>query len=111
MLAKGLAGDELGDRLHLVIDGVDGRTHYVETADSSRLAEIRRGHIVTLDPAPTKAEPRPADVNIQIVAEANDGIYRRSLHLEATRDIIEQRHGDWSIDWEFSRKRQIGLGL
>ncbi|VTZ50281.1 Type IV secretory pathway, VirD2 components (Relaxase) [Methylocella tundrae] len=94
VLAKGLAGDELGDRLHLVIDGVDGRTHYVETADDSHLAEIRRGHIVALDPAPTKAEPRPADVNIQIVAEANGGFYRPSLHLEATRDIIEQRHGD-----------------
>jgi type IV secretory pathway VirD2 relaxase len=94
VLAKGLAGDELGDRLHLVIDGVDGRTHYVETADAPRLDEIRRGHIVALDPAPTKAEPRPADVNIQIVAEANGGIYRPSLHLEATRDIIEQRHGD-----------------
>jgi type IV secretory pathway VirD2 relaxase len=94
VLAKGLAGDELGDRLHLVIDGVDGRTHYVETADASKLDEIRRGHIVSLDPMPTKAEPRPADVNIQIVAEANGGIYRPSLHLEATRDIIEQRHGD-----------------
>jgi type IV secretory pathway VirD2 relaxase len=94
VLAKGLAGDELGDRLHLVIDGVDGRTHYVETADASKLDEIRRGHIVALDPMPTKAEPRPADVNIQIVAEANGGIYRPSLHLEATRDIIEQRHGD-----------------
>lgn len=94
VLAKGLAGDELGDRLHLVIDGVDGRTHDVETADASKLDEIRRGHIVALDPAPAKAEPRPADVNIQIVAEANGGIYRPSLHLDATRDIIEQRHGD-----------------
>ena len=94
VLAKGLAGDELGDRLHLVIDGVDGRTHYVETADASPLAEIKRGHIVALDPAPPNAEPRPADVNIQIVAEANGGIYRPSLHLDATRDIIEQRHGD-----------------
>ena len=36
VLAKGLAGDEMGDRLHLVIDGVDGRTHYVETADAAR---------------------------------------------------------------------------
>jgi Protein of unknown function (DUF3363) len=43
-LAKGLAGDEMGDRLHLVIDGVDGRTHCVETADASRLDEIRRGN-------------------------------------------------------------------
>ena len=74
VLAKGLAGDELGDRLHLVIDGVDGRTHYVETADAARLDEIGRGHIVSLDPVPTGAEPRPADLNIRTVAEANDGI-------------------------------------
>ncbi len=94
VLAKGLAGDELGDRLHLVIDGVDGRTHYVETADAAHLAEIRRGHIVALDPVATKAELRPADVNIQVMAEANGGIYQPSLHLEATRDIIEQRRGD-----------------
>jgi type IV secretory pathway VirD2 relaxase len=94
VLAKGLAGDEMGDRLHLVIDGVDGRTHYVEVADAPRLEEVRRGHIVALDPVATKAEPRPADVNIQIMAEANGGIYQPSLHLEATRDIIEQRNGD-----------------
>ncbi|HZV06168.1 MAG TPA: DUF3363 domain-containing protein [Gemmataceae bacterium] len=94
VLAKGLAGDEMGDRLHLVIDGVDGRAHYVEVADAARLDEIRRGHIVALDPVATKGEPRPADVNIQIVAEANGGIYRPSLHLEATQDIIEQGHGD-----------------
>ena len=94
VLAKGLAGDEMGDRLHLVIDGVDGRTHYVETADASKLDEIRRDQIVSLDPVPTRAEPRPADLNIHTVAEANGGIYRPGQHLEATRDIIERRHGD-----------------
>ena len=55
---------------------------------------LRYSHIVALDPAPTKAELRPADVNIQIMAEANGGIYQPSLHLQATRDIIEQRHGN-----------------
>lgn len=38
--SKGLAGDELGDRLHLVIDGVDGRTHYVETAFGTTTAAL-----------------------------------------------------------------------
>lgn len=71
------------DRLHLVIDGVNGRTHYVETADASKLDEMGRGHIVSLDAVP-----------IRIVAEANGGIYRPGLRLEATRDIIGQRHGD-----------------
>jgi type IV secretory pathway VirD2 relaxase len=94
VLAKGLGGDEMGDRLHLIIDGVDGRTHYVETVDAAKLDEIRRGHIVALDPVATKAEPRPADVNIQLVADTNGGIYQPSQHLEATRDVIEERGGD-----------------
>jgi type IV secretory pathway VirD2 relaxase len=94
VLAKGLAGDELGDRLHLVIDGVDGRTHYVETADVSRLDEVRRGHIVSLDPAPTKAEPRAADRNIRDMAATHGGVYRPSEHLEAARPGIERFKGD-----------------
>ncbi|MER9470851.1 DUF3363 domain-containing protein, partial [Mesorhizobium sp. M0482] len=49
VLAKGLAGDEMSDKLSLVIDGVDGRTHYVETADAAKLEDIQRGHIVALD--------------------------------------------------------------
>jgi hypothetical protein len=94
VLAKGLAGDELGDRLHLIIDGVDGRTHYVETADASRLAEIKRGHIVALDPVATKAEPRAADLNIRDMAAMHGGIYRPSEHLETARPEIERFKGD-----------------
>lgn len=94
VLAKGLAGDEMGDRLHLVIDGVDGRTHSIETADSSRLDEIRRGHIVALDPVATKAEPRPSDTNFYAMAKTNGGIYRPSEHLGMIRDVIEERGGD-----------------
>src|SRR6266851_5532498 len=36
VIGKGLAADEMGDRLHLVIDGVDGRADYVERIDSDR---------------------------------------------------------------------------
>jgi len=59
-----------------------------------RVADEERGHIVSLDPVPTKAEPRYADLNIHAMAEANDGIDRPSKHLEVTRCIIERRHGD-----------------
>ncbi len=96
VLAKGLAGDEMGDRLHLVIDGVDGRTHYVETADATKLDEIKRGHIVSLDPVPTKAEPKPADLNIHAVAEANGGIYQRRLSRRTRRADIGDR--GWSAN-------------
>ncbi|MGO8740604.1 DUF3363 domain-containing protein [Rhodoblastus sp.] len=94
VLDKGLAGDEMGDRLYLVIDGVDGRTHHVETGDATRLDEVKRGHIVALDPLPNKADPRPADLNIAAMAEASGGTYRPSEHLEAARPAIEQRRGD-----------------
>jgi type IV secretory pathway VirD2 relaxase len=94
VLAKGLAGDEMSDRLHLVIDGVDGRTHYVETADISRLDDLKRGHIVSLDPVPQKAEPRASDINIRDLAATNDSIYRPSDHLEQARAKIEKIGGD-----------------
>lgn len=94
VLDKGLAGDEMSDRLHLVIDGVDGRTHYVETTDAARLDEVKRGHIVALDPVPANPRPRNADLNIQNMAQANGGIYRPSDHLEAARPQIERIGGD-----------------
>ncbi|MDF2998576.1 MAG: hypothetical protein K0R27_4213 [Xanthobacteraceae bacterium] len=93
VLDKGLAGDEMGERFYLVIDGVDGRTHHVETSDASRLEEIKRGHIVALDPLPTKSDPRPADLNIATLAGMSGGIYRPSEHLELTRPAIEQQRG------------------
>lgn len=94
VLAKGLAGDEMSDRLHLVIDGVDGHTHYVETGDISRLDDIQHGHIVSLDPIPQTAEPRASDINIGDLAAINDGIYRPSDHLEQARAKIEKIGGD-----------------
>ncbi|WP_298355290.1 DUF3363 domain-containing protein [Rhodoblastus sp.] len=94
VLDKGLAGDEMGERLYLVIDGVDGRVHHVETGDAAQLDEIRRGHIVALDPLPAKADPRPTDLNIAAMAEAGGGIYRPSEHLEVARPAVERRRGD-----------------
>jgi type IV secretory pathway VirD2 relaxase len=41
VLDKGLGGDEMGERVHLVIDGVDGRVHHIEmdAARARRSAE------------------------------------------------------------------------
>ena len=54
MVGKGLAGDELTERQYLVIDGIDGRAHYVEFAEPDQLDDVRRGGIVEVGP------PRPA---------------------------------------------------
>jgi type IV secretory pathway VirD2 relaxase len=93
VIGKGLAGDEMGDRLHLVIDGVDGRAHYVETADHSKLHEIGRGHIVVLEPARLTDRPRAADINIRDLTD-DAGIYRPSTHLETARARLERIGGD-----------------
>ena len=94
VLAKGLAGDGIDGGLYVVIDGVDGRTHYVETSDDTKHDAVRRGHIVALKPVPAKAEPRAADLNIRDVAAEHGGIYRPSEHLEAARPRIERAKGD-----------------
>ncbi|WP_265518223.1 DUF3363 domain-containing protein [Nitratireductor luteus] len=93
VLAKGLAGDEMSDRLHVVIDGVDGRVHYVEMAGAAKLNDIGKGHIVALEPVQAKTEPRPADINIRDAADES-GLYRPSRHREQARDKIERMGGD-----------------
>ncbi len=71
--------DELGERLGLVIDGVDGRIHHVAlgqvTARAAEEASI--GSIVEITPA--SVEPRPADRNIARLVDGS-GDYRPSAH-------------------------------
>ncbi|MER9064736.1 DUF3363 domain-containing protein [Mesorhizobium sp. M0698] len=108
VLAKGLAGDEMIDRLSLVVDGVDGRTHYVETADAAKLNDVQRGHIVALDPILPKEEPRAADRNISIVA-GDDGVYRPSRHLEAIRETFLEEGKDPDASVRFHVRRLEAL--
>jgi len=90
VLAKGLGGDEMADRVRLVIDGVDGRVHHLEM-DARRAKEIGRGMIVAAGSG--QAGPRAADRNIVDVA-GRDGIYRPSEHLERVRAGIGRIGGD-----------------
>lgn len=73
--AKGLA-DELHDRGYLVIDGVDGKAHYVALNARDELANYPTGAIVEVRGS---AEVRAADKNI--AALASDGLYRTDHHL------------------------------
>jgi len=78
VLDKRLAGDGLGDRIALTIDGVDGGVHYVE-AQAAQVEDVRRGGIVAVEPPP--GTPRNADRNILAAADAN-GVYSPSRHRE-----------------------------
>lgn len=73
--AKGLA-DELHDRGYLVIDGVDGKAHYVALNTRDELANYPTGAVVEVRGS---AEVRAADKNI--AALASDGLYRADHHL------------------------------
>lgn len=73
--AKGLA-DELHDRGYLVIDGVDGKAHYVALNARDELANYPAGAVVEVRGS---AEVRAADKNI--AALASDGLYRTDHHL------------------------------
>ncbi|HDR3017809.1 relaxase/mobilization nuclease domain-containing protein [Pseudomonas aeruginosa] len=73
--AKGLA-DELHDRGYLVIDGTDGKAHYVALNARDELANYPTGAVVEVKGS---AEVRAVDKNI--AALASDGLYRADHHL------------------------------
>ena len=91
VLGNGLAGDEMDERVYLVVDGVDGRVHHLEFADPARIEDVRRGIVVEV--APMVARPRAADLNIADMSDGA-GIYRPSAHLERARQRIERIGGD-----------------
>ena len=68
--------DELGDRIGVVIDGIDGRVHHVTPGDACAIEDAPIGAIVEVGRAPSS---RPADHNIAEVARGT-GIYRPSEH-------------------------------
>lgn len=72
---KGLA-DELHDRGYLVIDGVDGKAHYVALNARDELANYPTGAVVEVKGS---ADVRAADRNI--AALASDGLYRTEHYL------------------------------
>jgi len=90
VLDKGLGGDEMGERVRLVIDGVDGRVHHLEI-NPARAEDIQRGMIVAAGSA--QAGPRASDRNILAIA-GKKGIYRPSAHLEQAVGTVERLGGD-----------------
>ncbi|WP_439888307.1 DUF3363 domain-containing protein [Pseudomonas sp. MBLB4123] len=79
VVAKGLA-DELHDRGYLVVDGLDGKAHYLALPARTELADYPIGAVVE---ARTLSEPRAVDRSI--AALAADGIYCSDQHLAQAR--------------------------
>ena len=77
--------DELGDRIGIIVDGIDGRVHHVAARGTAMADEARLGAIVEIRRAPPAL--RPADRNIAELAK-DTGEYRPSEH----RAIAETGH-------------------
>lgn len=116
VLARGLA-DELDDRHYLIVDGADGRAHYVDIGRGEGNELLPRGTVVRVTPAASGV--REVDRTIVAVAAASGGRYAVDQHmrhdpsaseafaeahvrrLEAMRrrmsDLEREPNGDWII--------------
>ncbi|APR52130.1 DUF3363 domain-containing protein [Sphingomonas koreensis] len=71
--------DEHRDRHYLMIDGADGRVHYVDIGRGDGTPSVPEGAAVRIEP--TKAAASQADRTVDAVARANGGRYSVDLHL------------------------------
>ncbi|MBU6296595.1 MAG: relaxase/mobilization nuclease and DUF3363 domain-containing protein [Alphaproteobacteria bacterium] len=71
--------DEINDRHYLIVDGVDGRIHYVEIGKGDAIELVAEDSIVAISPRSTRA--RAADRTVAEIAAANDGRYSVDIHL------------------------------
>lgn len=123
LIARGLA-DELRDRHYLIIDGIDGRVHYIEIGRGSETEPLPDEAIVRV--ARTVLQAGPADRTITTIAAANQGRYSEALHilhdpsagapfiaahvrrLEALRRAgvgpERQADGSWTIPADFEKR-------
>lgn len=95
VVAKGLA-DELNDRGYLIVDGLDGKAHYLQLPPREELATYPIGAVVQTR---TLSEPRAIDSSISQLAPA--GVYSAEHHRALIRtggnhsqdpDAIVERH-------------------
>lgn len=78
VIERGLA-DEINDRHYLIVDGIDGRTHYVGIGRGEAIEPIPEGGIVAIEPK--RAEPKAVDRTIAEIAAAHGGRYGIDIHL------------------------------
>ena len=79
LVMRGLS-DELEDRHYLIIDGVDGHSHYIDIGKADAVETISAGAIVEV--TPRSGDVRQSDRTIAEVAAASGGYYDVDLHLK-----------------------------
>jgi hypothetical protein len=88
---KGLSADEMAERIHVVVDGIDGRVHYAEMAEAYS-ENVKSGSVVEVGRAVAKV--READKAIVEVSRGSSGIYEPSIHLSIAKEMEKVPGGD-----------------
>ena len=125
LIEKGL-DDELRGSGYLIVDGVDGRAHYVRLATLEQVDDLRPNEIIRV----ARAEIRPADRTIARLAAEHGGIYDPERHRSelvrsgaAEPDAVVEAHvrrleavrrgaraaerlpdGRWRVDSDFAER-------
>ena len=90
VVARGLS-DEIEDRHYLVVDGVDGRTHWVDIGRGDATEAMPEGIVIAI--SPRLVEVRPGDRTVAEIAAANQGRYSVDLHIRhdpnVSQDFVE----------------------
>ena len=90
LVRRGLT-DEINDRHYLIVDAVDGRTHFIDIGKGHATGPLPEDGIISV--TPKRAEPRTVDRSIAEIATENGGRYDVDIHLRhdptATADFAE----------------------
>jgi type IV secretory pathway VirD2 relaxase len=78
LVARGLS-DELNDRHYVIVDGVDGRSHYVDIGKSEATEPVPQGAVIRIEPK--QAQARAVDRTVTEIAAAHGGRYNVDIHL------------------------------
>ncbi|MBZ9763338.1 DUF3363 domain-containing protein [Mesorhizobium sp. CA8] len=87
VIARGLA-DEINDRHYLIVDGLDGKSHYIDIGKGEATDPTPDNCIVRVRPRNT--EPRQVDRTIADTAAANGGRYNVDIHLKHDPSATER---------------------
>lgn len=79
VIARGLS-DEINDRHYLIVDGVDGRAHYIDIGKGDATDVIPTGAVLRV--TPKHPEARKVDHTIADIAAAHGGHYSIDIHLK-----------------------------
>ncbi|CDX12614.1 conserved hypothetical protein [Mesorhizobium plurifarium] len=87
VVARGLA-DEIQDRHYLIVDGLNGKSLYIDIGKGEATEPTPDGCLVRV--APRNTEPRQVDRTIADIAAANGGRYNVDIHLRHDPSATER---------------------